>query len=556
MTATPEQTTDTPTQAQGAAQSEGLRRQQAFNRFCHENAKRWSLIQPKVKDRYILVELLVGSPRYFITNAVLAKYLQLYYGCGIIGILPKRNDPYLHGFAISYGITEFYYEEDLGKLITPAEKATVQQYVNGSGAELRRTLLRMTCDGLRIGDLVYDTFLRNTGSVTVESVNNALLSCGYQGLGYYKLYDRIFRERQIDATVVGHNVYLRFGTLGRVSVAHKVPAYFNWSVPTRVYKYTRTEEFPGSGVAIPGAGAEIDPDIFDFMLKQDAARVVAAGREILDAKTTPEERTGSTKQGGWHSYAFDSSRKTYSREEFCQATGIDPAKPIAVLLSHAMPDGPHNYSRSLFDDYFQWLKATLDAVVGLDGVNWIVKPHPDDKHYRSNVSAEALYQSYKQHPHIALSPNDLNNRSLFDFADALVTVRGKGAFECAAHGIPVITAGAGPYSGLGFTYEPKNLAEYQSLLERVGSLPKLNQEIANRAYAYIALAYRYLGATSCYVPEMPLTPWEKYDLADVFQRGADLARDHPFGQDPFFRSLSQQLILGERYLCNHELLAR
>lgn len=518
---------------------------QALQYFLKRNAERWARIQPRHTDQCVLVELLVGHPAYFIANAVLAKYLQQIHGCAIKAILPNRNNDYLKSLAASYGITEYYYEEDLGRLINPPQKASMQQVLQQPG-NLRKTLLDISINGIRVGDLIYDTYLRNTSNVTIEALDDQLLGTAISAVGYYRLYDAIFRENDVVATAVGHTVYTRFGVLARVSVAHSVPVYAKKPSPLLVRRYSRAEEFPEHEWAV-------DPQEAAYVWATRREQAIAKGRahmaEQLDSDARSFSKGGT---GRWYSEAYGSDRTLYSLERFCEVTGINPDKPIVVLFSHCMPDVPHSFAWGLFDDYYQWLTETLAYAAQRPQVNWIVKPHPADKHYNSRISAEQVYQTFAHHPHIALAPADLNTRSLFDFTRAIVTVTSTAGLEFAAQGIPVILAGQGLYSGHGFTHEPKSLEDYHRLLSTVETLPRLDSETIDRVYALIATQFFYIRATCVYVPDMPLTPWEQYDLTEALQQAAERARDLGFEEDPFFRSLLVQVVMGTKHLFNYE----
>ncbi|WP_295407600.1 methyltransferase domain-containing protein [uncultured Thiocystis sp.] len=519
---------------------------EALDYFLVQNTRRWAKIQPRRTDQCILVELLVGHPGYFIANAVLAKYLQLIHGCAIKAILPDRKNAYLHALAASYGITDYYYEEDLGRFITHSQQESMYRTLQHSGSDLRKALLEININGIRVGDLIYDMYLRNTGNVTVETLDDRLLETAISAIGYYQLYDGIFCENNVIATAVGHTVYTRFGILARVSVAHGAPVYAKKPAPLLVRQYRKIEEFPEHETTF-------DASEFAYVWNTRREQALAKGRtHMADQLNSEASSAGKNGMGRWYSEAYGKDRQIYTRERFCEVTGIDDAKPIVILFSHCMPDAPHCFPSSLFDDYYQWLVQTLAYVANRPQVNWIVKPHPDDKYYHSKISAEQVYASFAHHPHIALAPSDLNNRSLFEFAQAIVTVTGTAGLEFASQGVPVILAGKGLYSGHGFTHEPETLDAYYCLLDHVESLPRLNTDAIERVYVLIATQIFYARARCLYMPDMPLTPWEPYDLADVFHQVTERTRDHDFGEDPFFRSLLLQVVMDAKHLFNYE----
>src|SRR5665213_2023901 len=93
---------------------------------------------------------------------------------------------------------------------------------------------------------------------------------------------------------------------------------------------------------------------------------------------------------------------------------------------------------------------------------------------------------------------DINTFSLFDVADYGLTVRGTIGMELPCYGIPTVTAGTGRYSGRGFTMDPGTPAEYQALLARLHSVPRLDAATVTmaRRYAYGTFFLRPAPMTS------------------------------------------------------------
>lgn len=535
---------DEPASATGKADAS-----QAIAAFVAENTKRWAQIQPQRTDQCILVELLVGHPAYFMANAVLAKYLQQFHGCAIKAILPKRDDKYSHALAISYGIRDFYYEEELKDYITDADREWVKGYLSAcGGAELRQILLEMRLNNIPVGDLVYDMYLRNTGNVTVDQLDSNLLNTAISAMAYYRLYDKILSENDVVATAVGHTVYTRFGVLARVSVAHGAAVYGKKPNPVRVRRYDSLQEFPGHEGALLNAP-------FEYIWGKHRSQALSLGRDRIAKQFSSNGSSFSEdRKGRWYSEGYSENQRIYSRNELCDAVGFDVDKPIVVIFSHCMTDAPNSHARHLFDDLYQFLIQTLKYVAGEASTNWLVKPHPDDKFYQSKVSAEQVYSQFSEHAHIGLCPADLNNRSFFDWAQAVVTVHGTAGMEMPSQGIPAILAGESNYSGNGFTYEPATPEEYFRLLSTARALPRLSQQEVERAIVTIGGLHDFAGVDCRYIPTMPTTPWERYDTAQVFREAAHRAKSTDYAEDPFFRALAQQVAMGSKQLFNYEIL--
>lgn len=163
---------------------------------------------------------------------------------------------------------------------------------------------------------------------------------------------------------------------------------------------------------------------------------------------------------------------------------LNPHKKTAVIFSHVLWDATFFYGRGLFDDYETWLIETVRAACRNPDVNWVVKLHPDlvwklkyegfTGELRDLVAMRAAVGELP--PHVIIVPPDtpLSTYSFFAIADFCVTVRGTVGIEMACHGVPVITAGTGRYSGLGFTIDSATAAEYLDRLANLDRQPPMD----------------------------------------------------------------------------------
>jgi len=202
-------------------------------------------------------------------------------------------------------------------------------------------------------------------------------------------------------------------------------------------------------------------------------------------------------------------------EEVRAMLGLDSTKKTAVVFSHILWDATFFYGNNLFEDYEKWLMATVRAACANPAVNWVIKLHPDYvwKLKRGGGTLEEpdlLAQTFGRlppHVKLMLPDTDINTYSLFGVTDVCVTVRGTIGIEMACHGVPVLTAGDGRYSHLGFTIDSASAEEYLGRLSAVQSLPKMTPEqiaLARKfAYALFKLRPFRFQSIRCSFKDMP-----------------------------------------------------
>ncbi|WP_150288039.1 hypothetical protein [Rhabdaerophilum calidifontis] len=189
--------------------------------------------------------------------------------------------------------------------------------------------------------------------------------------------------------------------------------------------------------------------------------------------------------GGWYNrQKLQEGKVALSPAETRAALDLPPGKPVAVIFAHILYDATFFYGESLFADYQEWLVETVRHAIANPALTWIVKVHPVnvwrskmDGAAMEQLEAAALARAFGALPdHVRLMPADtpVNTASLYAITDYGLTVRGTVGMELPCFGVPVVTAGTGRYSGLGFTLDPPTRAEFADLLGRLHDVPRLD----------------------------------------------------------------------------------
>lgn len=131
-----------------------------------------------------------------------------------------------------------------------------------------------------------------------------------------------------------------------------------------------------------------------------------------------------------------------------------------------------NYEGALFDDVTTWVLETVDVLASRPDVHLYVKTHPEESYGSARTGrgiADAIRAAYPDLPaNVTIIPPELKIRpyDLFPWIDVGVVYNGTVGLEMLLKGIPVITAGAAPYGGHGFSEEPGDKQSYAAALRR------------------------------------------------------------------------------------------
>ncbi|WP_321777735.1 hypothetical protein [Sulfurimonas sp.] len=199
--------------------------------FINHNRKVWKILNNKEKnlDGEILFEL-NGMHSAAIASSYLANALSEKYQSKIVGYyLSKPNWKTLYGFLkrvyekvyASFGMSKIVYTK-LDKSLQ-SESYTLYEKVYTS-LNTKRDVENITIDGVLIGDLIYDSYLRSMSKPTVDIEDNNFRDSLKNSLDIYTFWKNYFDTHKIKAINVSHCVYNLAIPL-RIAISKEIPAF-------------------------------------------------------------------------------------------------------------------------------------------------------------------------------------------------------------------------------------------------------------------------------------------------------------------------------------------
>ena len=180
-------------------------------------------------------------------------------------------------------------------------------------------------------------------------------------------------------------------------------------------------------------------------------------------------------------------KKEESANSLSQLLRLDHSKKTCCIMAHMFVDGPHGCSDPVFDDYYQWLDATLAFAVRHPNVNWLVRKHPYEALTGQEKNFAQAVAPYVAQGKVQIVPNDIATSSLFGCVDAIVTVTGTAGIEFASVGIPCILAGKPFFGDCGFVIRTRTKEEYFAALKAIPEMRRLgpNEIALAKEVAYV-----------------------------------------------------------------------
>ncbi len=505
-----------------------------FQRYLAENAWTWRRLtpEPKADAPVILVDLMVDHPQYYLLNLIVAKYLQRLSGARLIGFADNRKHEKVFLAAKSFGVEKVHAVNDAAAAaVAPDLPAYAARLRPLEGAALRRAVLDLEADGLPIGDLVYDTYLRAQKCATIETCSGELLLELSLALNTVRfMRDALDRHPRIEAAVVGHHCYVLYGVLCRLAEQRGADVHLvsQMKFAASVQRYSAVT--PDERVRM-----RICHDKFAAALNGDRAAAVARGQALIAARMAGRNDRHAGGMGG-----FDPDKAMVSLPAlFGRAEGGGSGRPILCIMVSTLADAPHANSRNIYDDHYVWLIETLEIARRLPDIDWVIKLHPYTGLYMDRRPIDSVVARYVEDaPNMRLLHETVNSRSLLGAIDGLITPWGTAGLEFATQGVPVVTAGNNFYAGLGFTTDARSAEEYRAA---IAALPGQRQSAEAVARASVAafLAFDGMLSDCALITDVEALPWQSYDEIALWREAAGRLAGFRPDDDPLWQRIAR-----------------
>jgi len=514
-----------------------------FKNFLKCNRRYWSSFDGmRYGGKYILVDLMVDNhPGYLMGNCIIANYLKKMCKADLVGIVNRKTQRKVVHLARSYQIDKFLYPYNLLGRIKNEYRCL--ELLKENRINNLQELLDLQLGKIKIGDLIYDTYLKRTGSGTIEDISD-LKRYIKEAISLYLFFKKIFERYDITATIQGHIVYSSFGILARTAIAHESIVYARKpaSGPMTVKRCTSMDDALTYEY-------RVDKKEFMELYTQFGSEAVEKGKAYIEQRFFDSNDVTDTDA----IIAYSKSKKLYTKQELLLRLNISAGKPIVCIMSHIFPDAPHSHKWMLYNDYYEWLYETIKFIDKIKNVNWIIKEHPSVKYYNPRHTAtEAVEQLCISSDHIKLVPENLNSASLLDIVDAIVTVRGTAGLEFSTFSIPCILTGESPYSGHGFTIEPKSKDEYIEILNRIHKIGMLKDHQDGHANFIAFLIFCLFRVKCSLIPEMQAVFWKNINEEKVWREALHRLNTQLIEDDPLYNALKQQIATETVHIHNLE----
>jgi len=169
---------------------------------------------------------------------------------------------------------------------------------------------------------------------------------------------------------------------------------------------------------------------------------------------------------------------------------IDKSKPVVFFPVNLAFDAVVFLKSNIFDSIVDMIKAVIIYFNANPQYQLIIKAHPAESFWSMENSEASKYKLKNIINNLGLKLNNnimflnydtkVSTYDIIPIIDIGLTYTSSTAMEMAWSGKPVISSVTCHYSNKGFTYEPRNLDEFFSLIQQLTSKEQTKEEIKRR----------------------------------------------------------------------------
>lgn len=371
------------------------------------------------------------------------------------------------------------------------EYSTTSDYINSNKYEELKKI-SMTVDLKDINDFQYMGV--NIGEITWSSINRYMKGGLIELTDFMRDYEIIYREYFLAALVntyvakvviekikpkilfQSHGHYVDYAPAIFVSAANNVNT-FHWMTGFKDYHHFICYSSSPENYLFIG---------FTDKIWQERVNKPLTDKENQILDNYIYERYLNTYENKTTDIVF--KPKLIEESELKNKLGIYNNHPIVTLFAHLNWDSCINPSKMLFENVNKWIINSIEEMVEIKDVNWLIKIHPWEYKEGTYLGVNEIINNHfgklPEHIKILDASVDLNPYNIYNLSDIGITFSGTTGVEMALLGKPIVSCGESHFVGKGFSTDPKSKDEYFKILNNIRDINPLTPSQIEMARQY------------------------------------------------------------------------
>ena len=282
----------------------------------------------------------------------------------------------------------------------------------------KNDILNIEIDSVRLGDLVYDTYLRYANKPEVDLSDPFLKELIFQTFNIFFVTKQKLEQYNVVSLVNSYTTYIYHGIVVRLCLYKNIPVYSVGAYYSLVHQVLN--EYPSHAN---------NHFLFNKLFEK-----LENKNEIIEKYTQIFEKRF---QGEIDSATSYMKQSAFSSKINSELDSLDWSNTV-VVLAHCFFDSPHIYRDLLFPDFYEWLTFTLDELLLQNDLIILVKQHPNGLPQNDEIF-EDFRKKYNGTKIKFIDKKTSQLQIINSQPKAIITAYGTAAAEFSYKDFPVIT---------------------------------------------------------------------------------------------------------------------
>jgi hypothetical protein len=336
----------------------------------------------------------------------------------------------------------------------------------------KKKLINLKINKIKIGDLIYDSYLRFSKEPTIEFDDINYKIELFNSISTFIFWYEYFKNNNVDSLIQSHSNY-RIGIPGRIALSKKIKVFI--VNIDDVYRLNENKKYVGL-------------QFLDY--KKNYKRL-----NIIKFRKFTRHKMKLRFKGGKgfdipHTFlhGFKNKKNTKNLLKFSNNKNI-------LISLHDFTDSPNAYGNFIFNDFYEWINYLGKFSKRIQDYDWYVKPHPNPVNNENKIIKNILnkYKNFK------LIPANTPHTEIIKNISIVLTCRGTIGYEYPYFNVPVILASnLNKVTNYNFAYSANSLNEYRKFLLNIPKIIK-NYEVKKNELEEFYFTHYYLHDASNWI---------------------------------------------------------
>ena len=322
----------------------------------------------------------------------------------------------------------------------------------------KEDIYKIKIKNFRIGQYIYQTYLRNYSLPTIDIKDKKLLNVIYNALSIFFSIEEYFKKNKVKLVIVSHAFYIYYGIIAQYAALSGIKVIrvgsAGWRKNTNFFisniSKNHIEEAP------PYNKYKKTFSKFSYIEKKKKLNI---GKKILLDRLKGQVQPQLL--GHLSSYSNNYDKKFFLNKN---------RKSVIIFLNDFF-DGPGRFKSAIFPDFYEWIIFTLDNAIKTN-FDWYIKPHPRSQPGNDNV-INLIRNKYKKYNNIYFLDKNFSNKKLINLNFKSVFMHhGNTTAEFAFKNFPVVNCCSGAMDNYNFYIKAKNKNHYLKMIFLADNLKK------------------------------------------------------------------------------------